>query len=149
MENQSLFWIMFFCALLYIFLLVISCRWTVRQWLLKRSNGPVSLHCDQTSSLKLLAKTSLMSLRMALVTSANYMFNNALNFDHYLLFLCESWFTTVQQQRSILLNNCPCVYWLVCTREKSYVGETGKKVLTRSIEHQEDEMAWRWCNRTF
>ena len=44
----------------------------------------------------------------------------------------------------LLPNSCPGVYRLDCTCGKSYVDETGKKVLTRSIEDEQDAMAGKW-----
>ena len=64
-------------------------------------------------------------------------------------------FSSTANLKSLLYNNkdpllsrsCPGVYRLDCTCGKSYVGQTEKKVLTRSIEHQQqDAMAGRWSS---
>ena len=41
-------------------------------------------------------------------------------------------------------NSYPGVYELSCDCGGEYIGETKKRVLTRSIEHQEDSMAGKW-----
>ena len=47
----------------------------------------------------------------------------------------------------LIPNSHPGVYKLDCSCGTSYVGETKKKVLTRSLEHQKDAMEVRW-NKT-
>ena len=44
----------------------------------------------------------------------------------------------------LIPNSHPGVYKLDCSCGTSYVGETKKKVLTRSLEHQKDAMEGRW-----
>ena len=41
-------------------------------------------------------------------------------------------------------NSDPGVYRLDCTCGKSYVGESKKKILTRSLEHQKDVLDGNW-----
>ena len=44
----------------------------------------------------------------------------------------------------LLSNSEPGVYKLSCSCGAVYIGETKKKVLTRSIEHQQDSMKGNW-----
>ena len=62
---------------------------------------------------------------------------------------CRVIFTSAAKLKNILCNNkskllpnsYPGVYELSCDCGGEYIGETKKRVLTRSIEHQEDSMA--------
>ena len=61
-------------------------------------------------------------------------------------------FTSAAKLKNILCNNkskllpnsYAGVYELSCDCGGEYIGETKKRVLTRSIEHQEDRMAGKW-----
>ena len=49
-----------------------------------------------------------------------------------------------RNKSNLLLNSFPGVYQLDCTRNPLYIGETKKKVITRTIEHQQDSFNGRW-----
>ena len=65
---------------------------------------------------------------------------------------CRVIFTSAVKLKNILCNNkskllpnsCPGVYELSCDCRGDYIGQTKKRVFTRSIEHQEDSMAEKW-----
>ena len=65
---------------------------------------------------------------------------------------CRVIFTSAAKLKNILFNNkskllpnsYPRVYELSCDYGGEYIGEAKKRVLTRSIEHQEDGMAEKW-----
>ena len=65
---------------------------------------------------------------------------------------CRVIFTSAAKLKNILCNNkskllpnsYPGVYKLSCDWGGEYIGETKKRVLTRSIEHQEDSIAGKW-----
>ena len=65
---------------------------------------------------------------------------------------CRVIFTSAAKLANILCNNkskllpssYPCVYEISCNCGGEFIGETRKRVLTRSIEHQEDSMAGKW-----
>ena len=59
---------------------------------------------------------------------------------------CKVIFTSATKLKNILCNNnsYPGVYELRCDCGGKYIGETKKRVLTRSIEHQEDNMTGKW-----
>ena len=65
---------------------------------------------------------------------------------------CKVIFTSATKLKNILCNNksklllnsYPGVYELSCDCGGKYIGETKKRVLTRSIEHQEDIMTGKW-----
>ena len=68
---------------------------------------------------------------------------------------CRVIFTSAEKLKNMLCNNkskllpnsYPCVYQLSCNcvcGRGGYIGETKKRVLTRSIEHQEDNLAGKW-----
>ena len=44
----------------------------------------------------------------------------------------------------LLLNSFPGVYQLDCTSNVLHIGETKKKVITRTIEHQQDNFNGKW-----
>ena len=46
----------------------------------------------------------------------------------------------------LLLNSYPGVFDLKCTCSSAYFGETKKKILTRTTEHQEDSFKGKWDN---
>ena len=46
----------------------------------------------------------------------------------------------------LLPNSYPGVFKLKCTCNSAYFGETKKKILTRTIEHQEDSFKGKWDN---
>ena len=46
----------------------------------------------------------------------------------------------------LLHNSYPAVYELKCTCDSAYFGETKKKILTRTIEHQQDSFKGKWDN---
>ena len=46
----------------------------------------------------------------------------------------------------MLPNSFPYVYQLDCICNALYIGETKKKVITRTIEHQEDSFKGKWEN---
>ena len=43
-------------------------------------------------------------------------------------------------------NSLPDVYQLDCTCNALYIGEAKKKVITRTIEHQQDSFNGKWGN---
>ena len=65
---------------------------------------------------------------------------------------CKVIFTSATKLKNILCNNkskllpnsFPGVYELSCDCGGKYPGETKKRVLTRSIEHQEESMTGKW-----
>ena len=65
---------------------------------------------------------------------------------------CTVIFTSAAKVKNILCNNkskllpnsYSGVYELSCDCGEEYIGETKKRKLTRSIEHQEDSMAGKW-----
>ena len=46
----------------------------------------------------------------------------------------------------LLPNSCPEVYELKCKCNSTYFGETKKKILTRTIGHQQDIFKGKWDN---
>ena len=52
--------------------------------------------------------------------------------------------TLCNNKSKLLPNSYPGVYELSCECGWRYIGETKKRVLTRSIEHQEDSMTGKW-----
>ena len=49
------------------------------------------------------------------------------------------------QNRSRLIpNSYPGIYTLNCSCNAEYIGETKKKVITRTIEHQQDSIKGKW-----
>ena len=65
---------------------------------------------------------------------------------------CKVIFTSATKLKNILCNNkskllpnsYPGVYELSCDCRGKYIGETKKRIPTRSIEHQEDSMTGKW-----
>ena len=61
-------------------------------------------------------------------------------------------FTSSRNLKKLLCNNKsklmpnsnPGVYELRCSCNSVYIGETKKRILARSIEHQQDSMAGKW-----
>ena len=51
-----------------------------------------------------------------------------------------------RSKTKLLLNSYPGVYELKCTFNSDYFGETKKKILTRTIEHQQDSFKGKWDN---
>ena len=51
-----------------------------------------------------------------------------------------------QNKTKLLSNSYPGVYKLKCTCNSAYFGETMKKILTRTIEHQQDSFKGKWHN---
>ena len=51
-----------------------------------------------------------------------------------------------RNKSKLLPNSFPCVYQLECTCSTLYIGETKKKVITRTIEHQVDSFKGKWEN---
>ena len=49
-----------------------------------------------------------------------------------------------RNQAKLLPNSYPGVYELKCTCNSAYFGETNKKLLTRTIEHQQDSFKGKW-----
>ena len=49
-----------------------------------------------------------------------------------------------RNKSNLLLNSFPGVYQLDCTRNALHIGETKKKVITRTIEHQQDSFNRKW-----
>ena len=49
-----------------------------------------------------------------------------------------------RNKSKLLLNSFPGVYQLDCTCNALYIGETKKKVITRTIEHQQDSFNGKW-----
>ena len=50
------------------------------------------------------------------------------------------------KKTKLLPNSYPGVYELKCTCNSVYFGETKKKILTRTIEHQQDSFKGKWDN---
>ena len=53
---------------------------------------------------------------------------------------------TCRNKTKLLLNSYPGIYQLKCTCNTAYFGETKKKILTRTIEHQQDSFKGKWDN---
>ena len=51
-----------------------------------------------------------------------------------------------RNKTKLLPNSYPGVYELKCTCNSAYFGETKKKILTRTIEHQQDSFKGKWGN---
>ena len=51
-----------------------------------------------------------------------------------------------QNKTKLLPNSYPGVYELKCTCNSAYFGETKKKILTKTIEHQQDSFKGKWDN---
>ena len=51
-----------------------------------------------------------------------------------------------QNKTKLLPNSYPGVYELKCTCNSAYFGATKKKILTRTIEHQQDSFKGKWDN---
>ena len=51
-----------------------------------------------------------------------------------------------QNKTKLLHNSYPGVYKLQCTCNSVYFGETKKKILTMTIEHQQDSFKGKWGN---
>ena len=51
-----------------------------------------------------------------------------------------------RNKTKLLPNSYPGVYELKCTCNSAYFGETKKKILTRTIEHQQDSFKRKWDN---
>ena len=51
-----------------------------------------------------------------------------------------------QNKSKLLPNSYPGVHALNCTCNAEYIGETKKKVMTRTIEHQQDSIRRKWEN---
>ena len=51
-----------------------------------------------------------------------------------------------RNKTKLLPNSYPGVYELKCTCDSFYFGETKKKILTRTIEHQQDSFKGKWDN---
>ena len=51
-----------------------------------------------------------------------------------------------RNKTKLLPNSYPGVYELKCTCNSAYFGETKKKILTKTIEHQEDSFKGKWGN---
>ena len=49
-----------------------------------------------------------------------------------------------RNKTKLLPNSYPGVYELKCTCNSAYFGETKKKILTRTIEHQQDSFKGKW-----
>ena len=49
-----------------------------------------------------------------------------------------------RNKSKILPNSFPGIYELKCTCNSAYFGETKKKILTRTIEHQQDSFKGKW-----
>ena len=49
-----------------------------------------------------------------------------------------------RNKSKLLLNSFPGVYQLDCTSNVLHIGETKKKVITRTIEHQQDSFNGKW-----
>ena len=49
-----------------------------------------------------------------------------------------------RNKSKLLSNSFPGVYQLDCTCNALYIGETKKKVITRTIEHQQDSFNGKW-----
>ena len=51
-----------------------------------------------------------------------------------------------QSKAKLLPNSYPGVYELKCTCNSAYFGETKKKILTKTTEHQQDSFKGKWDN---
>ena len=49
-----------------------------------------------------------------------------------------------KNKSKLLPNSFPGVHQLYCTCNVLYIGETKKKVITRTIEHQQDSFIGKW-----
>ena len=49
-----------------------------------------------------------------------------------------------QNKSKLIPNSYPGVYTLNCSCNADYIGETKKKVITRTIEHQQDSIKGKW-----
>ena len=49
-----------------------------------------------------------------------------------------------QNKSKLILNSYPGVFTLNCSRNAECIGETKKKAITRSIEHQQDSIKGKW-----
>ena len=49
-----------------------------------------------------------------------------------------------QNKPKIVPNSCPGLYALNCSCNAEYIGKTKKKVMTRTIEHQQDSIKGEW-----
>ena len=49
-----------------------------------------------------------------------------------------------RNKSNLLLNSFPGVYQLDCTRNALHIGKTKKKIITRTIEHQQDSFNGKW-----
>ena len=49
-----------------------------------------------------------------------------------------------RNKSKLLPNSSPGVYQLDCTCKTLYIGETKRKVITRTIEHQQDSFNGKW-----
>ena len=49
-----------------------------------------------------------------------------------------------QNKSKLIPHSYPGVYTLSCSCNAEYIGETKKKVITRTIEHQQDSMKGKW-----
>ena len=49
-----------------------------------------------------------------------------------------------QNKSKLIPNSYPGVYTLNCSCNAEYIGETKKKVITRTIEHQQDSIKGKW-----
>ena len=49
-----------------------------------------------------------------------------------------------QNKSKVIPNSYPGVYALNCSCNTEYIGETKKKVMTRTIEHQQDSIKGKW-----
>ena len=50
------------------------------------------------------------------------------------------------KQDKAFTKQLPGVYELECTYNSAYFGETKKKILTRTIEHEQDSFKEKWDN---
>ena len=53
-----------------------------------------------------------------------------------------------RNKSNLLLKSFAGVYQLDCTRNALYIGETKKKVITRTTEHQQDSFNRKWKAQT-
>ena len=53
-------------------------------------------------------------------------------------------FILCQNKSKLIPNSYPGVYTLNCSCNAEYIGETKKKVITRTIEHQQDSIKGKW-----
>ena len=51
-----------------------------------------------------------------------------------------------RNKTKLLPSSYPEVYEVKCTCNSAYFGETKKKILTRTIEHQQDSFKGKWDN---